>query len=112
MKVQIKKELIILLIIIIMVEDLSWYFMKKQYVDNNKIYLYIFFALYACIPFLLLQTLKYEGIGVTNMLWNIASTAIVLLIGYFIFKESINHYQYLGIGFGILAIVLLSLSDN
>jgi len=108
----ISKEIIYLLILIVTVEVLSWYCLKKQYVSGDKKYLIMFFALYACIPFLLIQTLKYEGIGITNMLWNIASTTLVLLIGYFIFKEHINHYQYLGIGLGILAIVLLSLDKK
>ncbi len=108
----IKKELILLVSLIIIVEVASWYCLKKQYVDNKKIYLYLFFALYTIIPFLLIRTLKYEGIGVTNMLWNIASTTLVLLIGYFIFNEHINHYQYFGIGFGILAILLLTLDKK
>lgn len=108
----IKKELLILVSLIIIVEIASWYCLKKQYVDNNKVYLYLFFALYAMIPILLLQTVKYEGIGVTNMLWNIATTTLVLLMGYFIFKEHINHYQYLGVGLGILAIVLLTLDKK
>lgn len=106
------KNLLYLIGLIVFVEVLSWYCLKKQYVDNNKIYLYLFFALYAIIPFLLIKTLKYEGIGVTNMLWNIASTILVLLIGYFVFKEHINHYQYFGIGLGILSILLLTLSNN
>jgi multidrug transporter EmrE-like cation transporter len=108
----IKKELLLLILLIVTVEVASWYCLKKQYVDDKKVYLYLFFVLYAMIPFLLIRTLKYEGIGVTNMLWNIASTTLVLLIGYFIFKEHINHYQYFGIGFGILAIVLLTLDNK
>jgi len=108
----IKKELLILVSVIIITEVTSWYFMKKSWVDNDKISLCLFFALYACLPFLLLRTLQYEGIGITNMLWNIASTTLVLLMGYFIFKEHINHWQYLGIGLGIISIVLLSLESQ
>lgn len=108
----IKKQLKWLLLAIVIVEVLSWYCLKKQYISGNKIYLVPFFALYAIIPFLLIQTLKYEGIGVTNMLWNIASTILVLLMGYFIFKEHVNGYQYIGIGLGVLSIVLLSISND
>ena len=108
----IKKELILLLFLIVLVEVASWFCLKKQYLDKNKFFLVLFFILYAILPFLLLRTLKYEGIGITNMLWNIASTTLVLIIGYFIFKEHVNHWQYLGIGLGLISIVLLTFNNN
>jgi len=105
-------DLVYLLLIISIIECSAWFFLKKNYLTNNKTYLLLYLMLYMIIPFFLIKTLKYEGIGITNMLWNIASTTLVLLIGYFIFKEHINHYQYIGIGLGILAIVLLSLNKK
>lgn len=100
-------DLVYLLLIISIIECTAWFFLKKNYLTNNKTYLLLYLMLYMIIPFFLIKTLKYEGIGVVNMLWNIISTIVVILIGYYVFSERINHLQYLGIGLGFLSIILI-----
>ncbi len=103
------KEAINYLVLLIVVEILAWYFLKKQHVENNETYTFLFFFTFALIPWILLKLVKLEGIAVTNMYWNIATTILVLFLGYFIFKEKLNNLQYIGIGLGFLSILLLSI---
>jgi multidrug transporter EmrE-like cation transporter len=49
---------------------------------------------------------KY-GIGITNILWNIVSSIIVLLFGVSYFNEKINKIQVIGIVFGIISLYLI-----
>ena len=64
------------------------------------------------IPILLINTFKYEGLAITNFLWNIFSTLAVIFVGVYFFKEKINNYQKFGLFFGILSIFFLFLADS
>jgi multidrug transporter EmrE-like cation transporter len=101
------KELIFLLFLIAFIESIAWFFLKKHYLTKRVDYLSLYIALYISIPYFLIKTLKYEGIGIVNLLWNILSTIAVLLIGYFIFNEKINNYQTIGVGLGLISVILL-----
>ncbi len=59
----------------------------------------IFFAL----------SLQYEGMAVTNVLWIAISVILVAAAGYFIFKENIDTWQFVGMGCVILGIVFLNI---
>lgn len=104
-----RKDFFMILSIIIIAEIITWYCLKKQYLEKDKFYLYMYFMVYLTIPILLLLTAKYEKIIITNMMWNIASTILVLMLGYFIFKEHITRYQYIGICLGLISIVFLTI---
>lgn len=105
-----RKDFLIILTVIIIAEIITWYSLKKQHLEKDKFYLYIYFAMFLVIPVLLLLTVKYEKIIITNMMWNIASTMLVLILGYFMFKEDITTYQYIGISLGLLSIVFLAIN--
>ncbi len=95
-----RKDFFIILTVIVMAELITWYSLKKQHLEKDKFYLYIYFSVFLAIPVLLLLAVKYEQIIITNMMWNIASTILVLVLGYYIFKEHITTYQYIGICLG------------
>ena len=105
-----KNQAIGYILLLIIVEILAWYFLKKQHIEENDTYMFLFFFFFALIPWILIQLVKLEGIAITNVYWNIASTMLVILLGYFVFKEKINSVQYIGVGFGILSIALLTLA--
>lgn len=98
--------------LIVILDIIAWWLLKKYHLTKQNCYLYMAIVIYAMMPLLIIKVLKYEGIGSTNMIWNIFSTTIVLLMGYFLFNESLTHYQFLGVMFGILAIVLLCLGNK
>jgi len=104
-----RKDFFIILTVIIIAELITWYTLKKQHLEKDNFYLYIYFSVFLAIPVLLLLAVKYEQIIITNMMWNIASTILVLVLGYYIFKEHITTYQYIGICLGLLSIVFLAI---
>jgi len=58
---------------------------------------------------LLSVSLKYEGIGMINFLWNIFSTLMMFTIGIYGFKEKVTNLQLIGViislfGIGIILI--------
>jgi multidrug transporter EmrE-like cation transporter len=105
-----KSQAIGYILLLIIVEILAWYFLKKQHIEENDTYIFLFFLLFSLIPWILIQLVRLEGIAITNVYWNIASTMLVILLGYFVFKEKINSVQYIGVGLGILSITLLTIA--
>jgi multidrug transporter EmrE-like cation transporter len=68
-------------------------------------------GLYALEPFIFLKAINYEGMVVTNLVWNLMSNIIVTLQGVFIFGESIKGLRWIGISMSILSLGLLAYSD-
>ena len=101
------KVLLIIFLIVVM-DIIAWWLLKKYHLSKQYCYLYLAVLVYALLPLVIIQVLKYEGIGTTNMIWNIFSTVFVLLMGYFIFRETLSHTQLLGILFGVTAIILIA----
>ena len=74
----------------------------------NVIYSAIIFAC-AAVP-LLSKALEWQGIGMVNFIWNVFSTFLMFLIGYFFFEEKLTYLKLVGIsccifGIGILLLV-------
>jgi len=69
-------------------------------------------AAYIAVPFLLLFSLKYEGIGNMNLYWNVISTICVYLIAVYFFGESVTHTQFVGILLALLGIFLIIISGK
>jgi multidrug transporter EmrE-like cation transporter len=55
------------------------------------------------VPFLS-KALKYEGIGIVNLLWNVFSTLFGFGIGIVLFKERVHYLQYIGAALSMLGI--------
>ena len=69
-------------------------------------------SLYALEPLIFLKALKYEGMVVTNLVWNLASDVIVTLQGILIFGESIKGLRWLGILMSLFSLALMSYTDT
>ncbi len=52
---------------------------------------------------------KGQNLSTVGTIWNLLSLIITLIVGMVIFKEAITPMQYVGIGFAMVAIVLMSL---
>lgn len=63
---------------------------------------------FAGAGFFFALALKYEGSAVTNVLWIAISVALVTALGYFVFKEQITGWQFLGIATVLLGVVFLN----
>jgi len=68
-------------------------------------------GMYALEPLIFLKAMKYEGMVVTNLVWNLMSNVIVTLQGIFIFGESIKGLRWLGICMSLVSLCLMAYSD-
>jgi multidrug transporter EmrE-like cation transporter len=69
-------------------------------------------GLYALEPLIFLKAMKYEGMVVTNLVWNLMSDIVVTLQGIFIFKESIKGLRWVAICTSILSLCLMAYTDS
>lgn len=61
---------------------------------------------------LLSYGLKYEGIGMTNFLWNVFSTLMMFAIGIYVFREKVHHQQLIGVLVSLLGIGLILMAPD
>ena len=95
------------LFILVVVEAIALYCLRIG--DFHHIIFASLIFAFLVVP-LLHKCLTYEGIGITNFVWNLFSTLIMVFIGMYFFKEHITTVQKIGIvvtmaGFLIITIV-------
>lgn len=74
----------------------------------HSIYILLFaMLLFSIQPLLFFKGLSYEGMGIINSRYNVLSTVLICLIGYFVFDEKISNKQILGIIMSVVGIALL-----
>jgi multidrug transporter EmrE-like cation transporter len=66
---------------------------------------------YATQPWIFLQSLKFEGLTVMNLLWDVLSDVIVTLIGLFYFGEKLSWSKKLGVVLSLFSVYLLTHQD-
>ena len=69
-------------------------------------------GLYALEPLIFLKAMNYEGMVVTNLVWNLMSDVIVTLQGVLIFKESIKGMRWIAILMSIFSLGLMAYTDK
>lgn len=69
-------------------------------------------GIYALEPLIFLKAMKYEGMVVTNLVWNLMSDVIVTLQGIIVFGESIKGLRWIGICMSIFSLALMSYTDT
>ena len=95
------------------VETISMTALTQYVKSKNKWYLLLGMFIYALIiPFLVIISLNFEGIGTVNFLWNIITTVSMIVIGYYVFGDSVNHLHLISLLLGISAIVVLMMADK
>lgn len=99
---------IIWLFLIILTEAIGLYNIKEYSISNTSPHFLISTVAYAIIPFMLYKILKLgNGIALTNILWNIASTLYGLIIGVVLFSEYISFQQKLGAVLGTVGTIMI-----
>lgn len=69
-------------------------------------------GLYALEPLIFYKAMTYEGMVVTNLVWNLMSDVVVTLQGVFIFGESMKGLRWLGICMSLVALAILAYTDD
>ena len=68
--------------------------------------------LYGIQPLLFLKGIRYDGMVITNLVWNLISNVVITIIGVLVFGESLKGIRWIGIGMGIVSLALLAYSDD
>ena len=92
-------------IIDVMMESLCKYYT----VSNSCVYLILACVLYATQPLFFSKALKYENMSTMNVIWNVVSTCLIIIIGIFLFQEKITTTKCLGIILSIISLILLGI---
>jgi len=65
-------------------------------------------VLYALQPWTFLYSLKYDGMIVMNMLWDLISTVFITILGFVVFNETVTHRKFIGVILSLVSICLLA----
>jgi multidrug transporter EmrE-like cation transporter len=68
-------------------------------------------GIYALQPLIFLRAINYEGMVVTNLIWNMLSNVIVTLQGILFFGESIKGLRWIGIGMSMVALSIFAYTN-
>jgi small multidrug resistance pump len=89
--------LLVLIILILFIECIDQGCLKTFF-NNSKLYLFIVGALcYVIVYYLLVQSYQFKSMGLVNCVWSGISILFILMVGYFIFSESINIRDIIGV---------------
>lgn len=69
-------------------------------------------SFYAIQPLIFLKAMNYEGMIVTNLVWNLVSNVIVTLQGIIVFGESIKGLRWLGISMSLVSLALMAYTND
>jgi len=69
-------------------------------------------AVYALEPLIFLKAMNYEGMAVTNLIWNLMSDILVTMQGLFIFGESIKGIRWVAIGMAMVSLTIFAYTDE
>lgn len=95
-----------LVLCIIIIETISLSILAKE--AQKKTGLYIIGIIgYLLVGFLFLRVLKLKSMSKANAIWNILSIILVSIVGYFLFRETIDYIQGIGIILAIISILLI-----
>ena len=70
-------------------------------------------SLYALQPLIFLKAMSYDGMVVTNLVWNLLSSDVAVTFqGLFVFGESIKGLRLVGVCMSIISIFLMAYTDQ
>jgi len=98
----------IVLILVIALEIIAEFYIKKYTIEPRKTFLILSIVMYILIPVFLIQLFKKDkNLAVANTLWQVSNLVIVAFIGVLVFKDELNHVQWVGFGLAIISAILL-----
>ena len=94
--------------------DLSSLSLTKSYSQNGEKETWKLLTacvLYGLVPVVMVVSLRYNGVGNTNVYWNLFSTMLVYFVAITYFKEKITGVQMAGVAMAIGGIYLINASS-
>jgi len=107
-----KNMLYIFILIVLLCETSAMSFLKAYSLSGSFLALGAGFACYFLVCVFFEFSLRYEGMGMVNILWSAFSVIFVVVTGVLLFGEKISPIQMLGIGFVITGVIFLRAGDG
>jgi len=96
------------LAVLVFAEFWALYFIQKaQKVNNSKLVIPAMLLYGFAVTLLLYKLMNFKSIAIVNFLWNVCSTISGFFITLYIFKEKVNHLEWLGAALGLISIGLI-----
>jgi multidrug transporter EmrE-like cation transporter len=86
--------------------------MVKEGTLSSSVGVPFIFIIYALEPLIFLKALNYEGIVITNLIWDLTSDILVTLQGILVFGETLSPLRWIGVVFAMIAIVIFGYTDT
>lgn len=100
-------------ILAIICEISAQYLFKLNYLKSAKsLFVGLGVILYAFTGFFAYKLLKYESLGVANVIWHIIHFSALFLISIFVLKEKLNDQQLIALIFGFVSIFLFMTANG
>jgi multidrug transporter EmrE-like cation transporter len=95
-------------ILLSLVDVIAFPIVRYVSLGSNPYLMILPVLLYGMSPFILLQSLKMEGLAVMNLLWDTLSTITITFICIAFFKEKLTFAKITGMVLSIISITLLT----
>lgn len=69
-------------------------------------------GLYALEPLLFWKAMSFQGMVITNLVWNLMSNVLVTAQGILFFGETFKGLKWIGIIMSLVSLTILSLTDD
>ena len=96
-----------IIIFIVLLEASAQYCIKRSNIDKNVNWFCGGLMLYALVSLSLFFSYNYSQMGLVNAIWSAFSVLLIILIGIYMYHETINSYDILGILFIVIGIFLI-----
>lgn len=83
-------------------------FLKLANTRKTTIYFILGIASYAFVSTFLYLSYTYKGVGLVNALWSGISILMMMLVGYFFFKERFATTELIGVGLILAGIIVIA----
>lgn len=96
----------------ILCEVIGTSFLKQTQQFTKPVPTIIFIVFLTLSFYLLSHALKGIPIGIAYAIWSAAGIVIISLIGYFVYKESLDLPAILGIAFIVVGVIIINVFSN
>lgn len=98
------------LLALVLVEQVGLYGATAYATGGDNAYLVLSMAAYMAVGWLVTRVLRIrDDVGMVNLIWNVFSTLLALLMGALLFGETLTTWkQTLGVCLGVVSLALVS----
>lgn len=98
--------------LILVSETVAIGLLKEFSMSGSAVYLFGGLALYTLVAVFLVQSFKYEGMGVVNILWSAFSVIAVVVTGVLLFGETVTTNDLIGMAMVVSGVTVLRIGEN